>query len=473
MAELAEIRTLKLNLLADVDQFGRGLKVAEADVGKFESAITKFGKMAARAFAVATAAAAAFAVKVGIDSIKAASDLGETLSKTEVIFGDAAKSVIAFSKTTATSLGLSQRAALDAAATFATFGKASGLTGSNLTNFSEKLVKLSSDLASFYNTSPERAITAIGAALRGESEPIRQFGVLLNDATLKAQAMKMGLYDGTGALDQQARTLAAYEVILNQTKDAQGDFARTSEGLANQQRQLSAGFENLKAGIGVALLPVMLNLVNFANEKLIPILKNVADGFSGTDPYQGTGLSAKVYTLAKGLDNPQDAQGYSLGQSLHRVFTAFGDLFTQLTSPKAGSSISTLDSLAISLDKIARAITAIGKAYETYKNSFVGKLFGTNFSAELTNGSLGLPTFGQASGGLVSAGVPYTVGEMGKEVFVPSTSGRIIPNSQLGGGTTIIMNGIIDAESARRSIEKLLQDSARRTGAINLVGATL
>ena len=81
---------------------------------------------------------------------------------------------------------------------------------------------------------------------------------------------------------------------------------------------------------------------------------------------------------------------------------------------------------------------------------------------------------GKAVGGMVSAGQAVRVGEMGSEVFIPSTSWQIIPNNKLGGGTTIInLNGIIDGESARRSIEKLLQDSARRTGAVNFVGATL
>ena len=76
--------------------------------------------------------------------------------------------------------------------------------------------------------------------MRGESEPIRQFGVLLDDATLKQRAMTMGLYDGKGALDQHARVLAAQAEILAQTSDAQGDFARTADGLANSQRIAAA-----------------------------------------------------------------------------------------------------------------------------------------------------------------------------------------------------------------------------------------
>jgi hypothetical protein len=102
---------------------------------------------------------------------------------------------------------------------------------------------------------------------------------------------------------------------------------------------------------------------------------------------------------------------------------------------------------------------------EAIKNSAFGKAIGRIVDRV---------TGGKAVGGMVSAGQAVRVGEMGSEVFIPGTSGQIIPNNKLGGGGTIInINGVIDAESARRSIEKLLQNSARRTSPINLIGATL
>jgi hypothetical protein len=200
--------------------------------------------------------AAGVVIKGLNDSVQNASNLNETISKTKVIFGESQRTIEQWSTTSAKAMGISQRAALDAAATFATFGKSAGLAGSDLTGFSQDLVGLSSDLASFYNTSPEDAITAIGAALRGESEPIRQYGVLLDDATLKQRAMTMGIFDGEGALTQQQKVLAAQAEILAQTSDAQGDFARTADGLANSQRIAAAEAENASASFGQTLLPV-------------------------------------------------------------------------------------------------------------------------------------------------------------------------------------------------------------------------
>ncbi len=189
-----------------------------------------------------------------------------------------ARQIEAFAQSAAKNYGISKQSALDASATFAVFGKAAGMHDQDLVNFSTRLTGLASDLASFHNTKPEEAIEALGAALRGESEPIRRFGVMLDDATLKAKAMSMGIYDGTGALTSQQKTMAAYQVILDQTKDAQGDFARTSDGLANQQRILSAEFTNMKTEIGEKLLPVVLSVTSWFG-KLADVFQK--DGLNG------------------------------------------------------------------------------------------------------------------------------------------------------------------------------------------------
>lgn len=226
------------------------------------------------------------------DSISAASDLGETISATSVILGkEALPALQDWAKEAETSLGLSERAALDAAQTFATFGKSAGLAGPELSDFSTDLTGLASDLASFKNTSPEEAITAIGAALRGESEPIRRYGVLLDDATLRQRALKLGIVETTrNALTPQQKVLAAQAEIWAQTTDAQGDFARTSDGLANKQRVLAAQMENVSAKIGEKLLPLALDFATFVSDDLIPILLTLADVFGAVgDVLAGVG----------------------------------------------------------------------------------------------------------------------------------------------------------------------------------------
>lgn len=244
-------KTLTVYLAADLKKFNRGINQAEGGLKGFSNSVSKY---LGPALIAATAAAGAFAVKLGVDAVNAASDLIETQNKVAVIFGESADSILEFAETSVTALGQTETMALEAAATFAQFGKAAGLADQDLVDFSTDLVTLSADLASFNNSSPEAAITAIGSALRGEAEPLRRYGVLLDDAALKAEAMNLGIFDGTGKLSTQQKVLAAYEVILKQTTDAQGDFERTADGLANTQRILTAAVGDATAEIGLGLV---------------------------------------------------------------------------------------------------------------------------------------------------------------------------------------------------------------------------
>ena len=189
-------------------------------------------------------------------SVAAFSELEDSTAAAGVVFGDNMGAIIKQSDTASSKLGLSKQQVINAANTFGTYGKAAGLSGKELASFATEQTQLAADMASFKGTSPETAIEAIGAALRGETEPIRQFGVMLDDASMRNEAMKMGLISTTkDALTPQQKTLAAQSLILKQTSDAQGDFARTSDSTANVAKTLSADFENLQAKIGGALAP--------------------------------------------------------------------------------------------------------------------------------------------------------------------------------------------------------------------------
>jgi vacuolar-type H+-ATPase subunit E/Vma4 len=266
----------------------KGIKAAAKEFANLEGTAKKAGFALDKMTVPAIAAFGAVAIG-GVKAAQAASNFNETVNKSNVIFGNAAKSVQQFASTAATSLGQSKQAALDAAATFGVFGKAAGKTGEDLAGFSTQMVQLTSDLASFHNANPADVALALGAALRGESEPIRKYGVLLNDAALKAEAMAMGIYNGKGALEQSAKVLAAQSLILKQTGDAQGDFTRTSGGLANQQRILKAKIDDAVVAIGNAFIPVI--------EAVLPLLTNFAT-FVGDNAGLVSALAIGIGTLA-------------------------------------------------------------------------------------------------------------------------------------------------------------------------------
>jgi hypothetical protein len=263
--ELDDLKSRLGNVETKAQQGGKNLTKS------FDSANTGVNKLSANLKNLVGALGLAFGaqevIKFTKQTIDAASDLNETVSKSQQIFGTASKSVEQFASNSAKQFGMSKKTAIDAAASFGAFGKAAGLTGEDLGTFSTDLVALSADLASFGNTTPEEAALALGAALRGEAEPIRKFGVLLDEATLKQEALAMGIITNTkSALTPQQKVLAANAAILKQTADAQGDFARTSDGAANQQRIMSATLEDVQAKLGEKLLPAFQQGIQTLNE---------------------------------------------------------------------------------------------------------------------------------------------------------------------------------------------------------------
>ena len=144
-----------------------------------------------------------------------------------------------------------------------------------------------------------------------------------------------------------------------------------------------------------------------------------------------------------------------------------------MTSGEATNGLTALQKTANAINDIATAINKLTTAYTKLKP--IAKFLPSSIiGGKLWDALTSEPSTGQAMGGTVRAGVPVRVGEMGKEVFIPSTSGQIIPNHKLGGGgNTFILNGIVDAESARRTIERIMQNSTLRTGQVNLAGSPL
>ena len=358
---MADIRTLKLALLADTKDFIQGLDKADKESRSFSDKLGSALKTGALAFAALGAAAGAMAIKIGKDAIGAASDFSEEISKARVIFGDASKDIEEFAKTAANSLGQSKKQAVSAASTFATLGKAAGLTGKDLSKFSIGFVKLASDLASFNNTSPEEAIQAIGAALRGEAEPIRKYGILLNDATLKNEALALGLIKSTKeALSPANKVLAAQAAIYKQTSDAQGDFAKTSDGLANSQRILAANIEDVKTTLGESLLPVALKFSDFLKKDLVPAIQGLVNGLTGQDRKAAV---PAFLTFGEVIETSEDA-GYNLGRALRNLTEGLGEMGSNFTSETGEGSglvkfINLLTDVVELVDNLAGKINAV------------------------------------------------------------------------------------------------------------------
>lgn len=281
-------------------EFSQSMPRAGKTAGRgFASGMTGAMKGAARSIIapIASAALAYGGVSLVKGVIKEASDLQEQGTKINQIFGrDGAAALDKFAASAGKTLGQSKNQALGAAATFGIYGKSAGLAGQDLVDFSTGFTGLASDLASFNNTSPETAIEAIGSAMRGEAEPMRQYGVLLDDASMRQKALELGIISSTkNALTPQQKILSAQALIYEQTADAQGDFARTSGGLANQQRILTAQWGNTKAVLGEALLPVVTKFFTFLNTRALPVVTTFI-----TQMKEGTGAGGRFAAVIGG-----------------------------------------------------------------------------------------------------------------------------------------------------------------------------
>lgn len=221
-------------------------------------------------------------VRGAFSAADAASSLDESLSKSNQVFAENAKVIENWSKDSAENLGISQQAAIEAAATYGNLFAAMKIAPDVSAKMSTSLVGLASDLASFNNADPTDVLEALRSGLTGEVEPLRKFGINLNDARLRQEALKLGLSDGKSVLDASAKAQAAYSIILQDSALAQGDFARTSDGLANKQRIANAEFQNAKAALGAALVPglkVAADAAGFLTGKLVdlpPTLQSAA-----------------------------------------------------------------------------------------------------------------------------------------------------------------------------------------------------
>lgn len=252
----------------DTKNFKKALGRASASIGNFSKKVGQVG--------LATGVALA---GIGAKAVGLAVDFEESLSKSQAIFEGAAKGIEASAKGAATALGLSQSEFLEAAANMGVFGKAAGLSGSDLSGFATEMVTVAADVASFNNLRPEEALEKLQAGLRGSNEPLQSIGILINAAAVNAKALEMGLGDANGEISEGNKIMARQALIMEKLGEqgALGDFARTSGGLANQMRILKARFKNVGIEIGKKLIPIATKISNVIGkligfgEKLVKI----------------------------------------------------------------------------------------------------------------------------------------------------------------------------------------------------------
>lgn len=257
------LQSLFVRITSDSSGLDRDL---ESLGGRISKTMTSIGTKMAGVGALLSVGVTAPLMMVGQKAVAAARDVGEMQSAFNYVFGQSAKDVEEWARRHGDAVGRATHSLQQGALQFQQMFKQMVPDPAVAAEMSKTLAELAVDLGSFYNVSDEDAFSKISAALRGESEPIRAFGVLLDEATVKAKAYAMGLAAPGSELTQQQKVLARYQSILDATKDAQGDAARTAGSLANQQRAAKAAYDEAMVSIGQAFLPIMTQLAKVATD---------------------------------------------------------------------------------------------------------------------------------------------------------------------------------------------------------------
>ena len=206
------------------------------------------------------------------ESITAASDLEESLNAVSVAYGAASESVVALGEDASSRLGVTQADFNASAVRFSAFAERVVGEGGNVAGFVDDVTTRAADFASVFNIDVSEALQVFQSGLSGEAEPLKRFGINLLDSEVQAYALREGLIGVGEQMTEDQKTQARYGLLMESTAKTQGDFANTSDGLANSQRILKAQFEDIQAEVGGPLLGAFAELT----QGLIPVVEELA-----------------------------------------------------------------------------------------------------------------------------------------------------------------------------------------------------
>lgn len=205
-------------------------------------------------------------------AINMASDLEEVQNVVDVSFGSMADQVEAFANTAVRSYGMSALTAKRMASTFMAMSNGMDIAQEAGKNMSLQLTALAGDMASFYNVGQDIAQTALNSIFTGETESLKKFGIVLTETNLEAFALSQGIKKSYQAMSQAEKVALRYNYVLNATKNAQGDFARTSGSWANQIRLLKEQWSQFLGILGKGLIQILTPMVKALNQMLASLI---------------------------------------------------------------------------------------------------------------------------------------------------------------------------------------------------------
>ncbi len=316
-------------------------------------------------------------------ALKMGSDLVEVQNVTDTVFKGMTDSVNEFAKTAIDTLGISETLAKKYMGIFGSMSKSMGMTESQAFNMAKTITSLTGDVASFYNLSPDEAYTKLKSIWTGETESLKELGVVMTQVNLDNFALQQGFGKTTKNMTEQERLMLRYQYVLSKLSHVQGDFARNIDSWANQTRVLSLRFDQLKATIGQGLInlftPIvkMINLVLARLQVLAEAFQRFTEMLTGKkSEIKGLGaISAEVSDAAAGLNEGAENLGDGASKAAKKIQKALAgfdelnvlDLSSDSGSSGLGTGVETnlLDGMASGAEQASQRMSS---ALDTLKN---------------------------------------------------------------------------------------------------------
>jgi len=481
------IPKVKITFDADLDGLRKGVNGASNEVQGFGDRVAKFGKMAGAAFAAAGVAAVAYAGKLLVDGVKSA------------IADEAAQAKLATTLENVTGATNKQIAAVESQITKTSL--LTGLTDDELRPSFERFVRATKDadqalklqavaidVAAGSGKSLEAVTNAMSKAAEGNAGSLAKLGVGLTAAQLKTMSMeeitaKLAETFG-GQASEQADTfqgkMQRLQVAFDEGKETVGSFVLDAitpmvSGFVNN---VIPAVQKLAEELGPKLTPIFTALTVYIRDTVIPTFKAIWSFLTEfVIPAIGSVLTPIIDGLRSAFEKvtakikENEANLRPLKSLLEVIAKVIRDVVAPVIGTILGKAFDTLGTaISFVIGLFSQLVSVVNSAFNAIKN--IVNFIKNNPVTQAVGGAIdNIFGGGRANGGPVNAGTSYVVGERGPELFVPNTSGKIIPNGGSGGGSTInlTVNGAIDPEGTARTIVDVLNRSFSRgtLGALN------
>jgi hypothetical protein len=358
---------VRVQILSEFDP--KGFEQARKSAEGFSGQMRELAKTVGAAFVTREV------VNFAKSAVSAASDLGESINAVNVTFGEASAGILALGENAATAVGLSQREFNAFAVQFSGFTQQIAGAGGDIAAVTDDLTTRIADFASVMNMDVPEAAQVFQSALAGETEPIRRFGIDMSAAAVEAHALATGLVSSKSEMTEAIKVQARYSLLMQSTNKVAGDFANTSDSLANQQRILAAEMDDAKATIGQAMIPALEGLMNV----VIPLVEAFSALPEGMQQVIAVGALATVgfASLSKsiqGLGVAASTANKALG-AIGLVLGAAATIYTLYTGNKAQAVATTNDFIAalrLEGEEQRKAIEALALSNDTVGDAIKG-----------------------------------------------------------------------------------------------------